>query len=250
MLDRAATVFARLRTESFPARSRAVVARQTARLRVRPMVFLPVADRRSFPRYYVSGLEHGILRVPGHTQLGLGQPVDCGISFGREGVILQAPGRVVSKCLVPAPGRSLGVDVELSATEPHTRSLIESFLAAGSLPQAARHSWRYHADIDVEYPADGIAQLDALEDISLDGAAIRGPHPPQPGARVPLRLIAPAGPPIELMGEVRWRRPGADPAFGVRFEFPSPGDRTRMLELIGALRSAIVDSPAGMAAVH
>ncbi len=250
MLDRAAAVFAGLRSESFPTRSRVVAARPTPRLHVRPLVFLPVADRRSFPRYYVSGHERGILRVPGHTQLGLGQPVDCGISFGREGLILQAPGRVVSKCLVPAPGRVLGVDVELASAEPHARNLIESFLAPGPLSSTARRSWRYHADIDVEYPADGIAQPDTLEDVSVEGAAIRGPRPPAPGTRVPLRLLAPDGPPIELIGEVRWRRPGPEPVFGVRFLFPRPSDRARMLELIEALRTASVDSSAWTATAN
>ncbi len=249
MLDRAAAVFARLRTAGFPARGRVSASRTVHRVRVRPMVLLPVADRSSLHRYCVSGASQTILRVPGHTQLGVGQAVDCGISFGREGVLLQAPGQVVSKCLLPAPGRSLGVEVELTPPEVGGQGVIERLVAAGTFPPTTRHAWRYHAELEVECVAPGVDAAGTLENVSVEGAAIHSRRLPPPGSRVPLRLRALDGQVIDVAGEVRWLRPGADPVFGVRFEFASGLERARMVALVKSLRAAIADSPA-TASVH
>ncbi len=244
MLDRAAAVFARVRTDSFPRKLQLRIAPPADAVRVRPMVLLPVADRRSLPRYYVAESAHGLLRVPGFTRLEIGQPVDCGISLGKEGLIVQSEGRVVSKCLIPRPGRALGIDVELVPGKGRARALIESFLLGDDVAFAGRHGWRYHAAIDVDSPTEEAMQGSVLEDISAEGAAIRSRFKPALGARVPLRLKTPDGAALELSGEVRWHREGDDPAFGVHFDLSNSTQRTRMHHLITTITSALADSSA------
>jgi 8-amino-7-oxononanoate synthase len=243
MLDRAADIFARLRTEWFPKKStRAVrLARPQPSLRVRPMVFLPVADRDSLSRYYVAGSQGGLLRVPGFTRLAIGQSVDCGISFGRENVIVQSQGRIVSKRLVPRPGRPLGIEVELLPTEARARDLIRRILEGEGGPVAGRRCWRYHAGIDVEYLAEGSARTDIIDDISLEGAAIRNCRHVACGSQVRLRLKEPSCPPIEVAGEVRWRSDGDAPAFGVQFQFGDSSEREHVRVLIGRIKDAMAD---------
>ena len=50
------------------------------------------------------------------------------------------------------------------------------------------------------------------------------------------------GDPIEVAGEVRWRRNGGDPALGMHFSFPGSVERRRMRELIAGIRDAIAGS--------
>lgn len=252
MLEQAASLFARVRTESFPRRASASArparaARAAAPLlRVRPMVILPLADRHSLARHY-SPLQ-GRLHVPGFTRLELGEAVDCGISFGHEGVIVQAQGRVVSKRLLPRPGQPLGIELEL--LPGHAREWLQALLAGGPLP-VARRSWRYHAEIDVEYTAAAV-EPDRLSDIGLDGAAIYSQRALERGEVVPLRLKVPALGTVELAADVRWRRDGATPAYGVQFRFDSEGERERLRQLIGGIRTALAnaDTPSGAVTVH
>jgi 8-amino-7-oxononanoate synthase len=253
MLDRALGVFAQARTPAYP---RATVVRSRPGhaapppLRVRPLVLLPVADRSSLAQFYAVASQHPVLRVPGFTRLDLGQPIDCGISLGQEGVKLQYPGVVTSKCLAPQPGRPLGIEVALLQSPDGTRDLIERLLAGDVIPPVGRHCWRYHAEIGVEWALDAEPQLDALEDISLEGAAILSPRDPDLGSRLPLRLQANQGAPIELAGEVRWRRQGERPAFGVRFRFSDTQERDRVRALVERIKTASADPPAVSVALH
>ena len=217
---------------------------------MRPLVLLPVADRHSLAQFYAVASQHPVLRVPGFTRLDLGEPIDCGISLGQEGVKLQYPGVVASKCLAPHPGRPLGIEVALLQSPDGTRDLIERLLAGEVIPPVGRHSWRYHAEIGVEWALDTEPQLDALEDISLEGAAIRSLRDPDLGCRLPLRLQAAQGAPIEVAAEVRWRRQGERPAFGVRFRFSDAQERDRVRELVERIKTASADPPAVSAALH
>ncbi|MBN2372131.1 MAG: PilZ domain-containing protein, partial [Vicinamibacteria bacterium] len=242
MLDRALAIFAEVRTPLFPKRvpAHARPAQAAPSLHVRPMVFLPVVDRRSFAHYYSDASPRGLLRVPGFTRLEIGQPVDCGVSFGTEDLIVQSEGRIISKSLKPQLGRPLGIEVELAATESHARDLLNRILNGEAVRLAKRRSWRYHAAaIDAEYSVDGAALVGAVDDISLEGAAVRSQHGFKRGTRVPLRLKPPAGTPIDVAGEVRWCREGEDPAFGVLFCFASPAERYRLGALIGSIQHAL-----------
>jgi 8-amino-7-oxononanoate synthase len=253
MLDRALGVFAEARTPSYP---RPAVGRARTPhavpppLRVRPLVLLPVADRLSLAQFYAVASQHPVLRIPGFTRLDLGQPIDCGISLGQEGLKLQYPGVVASKCLVPHPGRPLGIEVALLQSPDGTRDLMERLLAGEVIPPVGRHSWRYHAEIGVEWALDTEPQQDALEDISLEGAAIRSLRGPDLGSRLPLRLQAVQGVPIEVAGEVRWRRQGEHPAFGVRFRFADVQERDRVRALVERIRTVSADPPAVSAVLH
>ncbi len=252
MLDRALGVFADARTTSFPrpsaARSRP--AKATPSLRVRPLVLLPVADRHSLAQFCTASPLHPMLRVPGFTRLDLGQPVDCGISFGMEGVKVQYPGVVASKCLAPQPGRPLGIEVELLQASDCTGELIERLLGRQGVRQLGRHFWRYHAEIGVECALGTGDQADVLEDISLEGAAIRGARNLEPGSRLPLRLSPPHSEPIEVAAEVRWRRTGESPALGVRFCFSDAQERERIRALVESIKAAIADPRPASATAH
>jgi hypothetical protein len=246
MLDRAAAVFESIRTPLFPKRHAAAASS----LRVRPMVLLPVADRFSFYDQYFPESSHGRLRVPGFTRLEVGQAVDCGISFDKEHVIMQSPGRVVSKALVPLAEAPLGIEVELLAGEIPSRALIERFASGQESVPGRRRSWRYHADIQVELSFDGATQSGAVEDISLDGMSIRSGLAPDCGARVSLRLTLTSGAPIQIPAEVRWRREGAEPMLGVEFRFERSEDREAIQALITTIRREITETASGGAGPH
>jgi hypothetical protein len=251
MLDRAAAVFAKVRTESFPRRrARPAPSSRGARaIRVRPFVVLPVADRRSFARYYAGGAR-GVLRVPGFTRLELGETVDCGISFGREGFVLQSQGVVVSKSLVKRKSLPFGIEVELLEMEAPARELIERLLDGDPLVGQGRRSWRYHAAIDLDNHDRGAAEPDSVDDIGFDGASIRSRRDVAVGERLPLRFQAPEVEPVELTGEVRWRRGGDRAGFGVHFDFEDDGQCDGVRELIGNIRAAIADTTNGVAAAR
>ncbi len=249
-LDRAASVFARLRSDAFPRRARLVAVRRAAApIPVQPLVLLPLASRGSFRRYWIAESDGALLHVPGFTHLEIGQPVDCGLSFGKERVIVQSRGHIVAKSLLPRPGRVSGVDVELLPSEARTRELIERFASGEDTLPIARHCWRYHAGLTVEYAVEGGSEPFELDDISLEGAAIRSAHQPLLGARILLRLRTPDGSAVELPSEVRWRRDGEAPAFGVRFDLSGATQRLRVKELIGNIKAAIAD-PAAVPMVH
>jgi hypothetical protein len=119
---------------------------------------------------------------------------------------------------------------------------MERFLRGESVPPLGRHAWRYHAEVAVEYGSDEAAEPEVVTDISLEGASIRTELDVDVGERVPLRLTAPLCDPIEVAGEVRWRRNGGDPALGMHFSFPGSVERRRMRELIAGIRDAIAGS--------
>ncbi len=251
MLERALRIFAEARTPAFPKRP-AAGARpaDTKGLRVRPLVLLPLADRRSLTRYYVGGSRHPVLRVPGFTRLAPGQTVDCGVSLGREGLILQTPGVVVSRHAAPLQGTPRGIEVELVPSESYARDLIDRVARGEDIPRPERQSWRYHAEVDVEWGNGRPARTDALEDISIEGAAISSSSPVERGTRVWLRLKPSGSNPVEVAGDVRWRRGGADPAFGVRFVFANTGERDAIRHLVGSIVSAFADSPQAADSAH
>lgn len=252
MLDRALEAFAAARTPAFPARRVAPVlrAQRAQSLTVRPLVLLPVADRRALSRHYLDASGKGVLRVPGFTRLGIGQPVDCGISFGVEGVILQSQGCIVSKCLEPRAGRPLGIDVELLASEAGARQLLERLVHGEDMLPNRRRAWRYHAAINVEYPVEDLAQIDTLDDISAGGAAVRSARAVEFGARLPMRLRIPAFEPIDVTGEVCWRRSGGSPSFGVQFLFSTTAERKRVRDLIGRIQAAMAETPLGAGVIQ
>ncbi len=69
--------------------------------------------------------------------------------------------------------------------EPRARELIERLVAAGPAPEAARHSWRYHAEIDVDCPAEGVARLERHQRrrrCDPQPASTRTGHPRAPSA--------------------------------------------------------------------
>ncbi len=249
MLDRALEVFAAIRTPSFPARAsaRRRSAGKPARLRVRPLVLLPLADRLSLTNYYVAGSRRPSLRVPGFTRLAIGEAVDCGISFGREGIIVQSEALVVDKWQRLPSGRALGVELELLPGKAESCALIDRIVSGDPVLPAGRRCWRYHADLEVEHPGDGVEPC-VLADISADGAAIRGGWEVARGSRVDLRLRPPDSTPIDVAAEVRWQRRGDDPGFGVRFQFAGPAERDRVWNLVRTIGSAFAEAETASAA--
>jgi hypothetical protein len=238
MLERALKVFAEVRTPSFPPRV-SVRARTLPAWKVRPMVFLPVADRHSLARYYATGDPDAVLRVPGFTRLEIGQPVDFGISFGAEGFILQSQGLVAAKSFSDVGGRPAGIEVQLLPAQSPARDLIERLMDDGfvePLP-ARRQTWRYHAGIEVEYEIGGAVCGGIIDDISVGGASVLAEPCPALGTRLPILLKAPPLASIEVTAQVRWQRDGRQPGFGVTFVLENSEQRERINELVDRIRS-------------
>lgn len=171
--------------------------------------------------------------MPGFTRLEVGEPVDCGIAIAKEQVILQSQGTVASRtCGRRCEEGPAGIDVELLSSEWRTREMIDELLSGKETVPSRRRHWRYHAEMEAEYSHSGMDVVGEIEDIGLEGAAIRSQHLLDCGARLPLRLMPPDGPPIDVLGEVRWLRKGDAAAFGVQFRFAASPERSRVRDLI------------------
>jgi hypothetical protein len=158
MLERAASVFARAdglvpRRAPAPAKPARAAAPRCACGRCDPAGRRPRSLSLLRPRSACSGAGLPLSRAGGDGRLA---------SPSAKRSHRQTQGRLISKCLLPRAGQSLGIELELLASESYSRNLLAS-LVAGEYPLwAGRRSWRYHAEIEVEYAADPAAETDNL----------------------------------------------------------------------------------------
>jgi len=213
-------------------------------LKLRPLVLLPVANRRSFLRYYEDDPPAGVVWVPGFTRLPLDTRVDVGVSFGKEGLVLQARGAVRARHLSGRVGRPRGIAVELLPSESRARDLLVGYATGAVDLPAIRTAWRYPAMLAVAQDAGAREAGATTDDLSLGGASIvTARPPPDVGATVKVCLRPPAAGPIAVTADVRWRDEQTPARFGVRFHL-ADFERERMSSVIAAIRHAMALAPA------
>jgi hypothetical protein len=210
----------------------------TSAMQLRPTVLLAVSNRKAFLQsYYERNGACGVW-VLGPSTHDLGTRVDLEIAFAEEQIVLHSCGVIRAKRPADRGSLRAGIGVDFLASEQQTRELILAF-ASGRQDLVRRRSRRLPVVMDVEVVTPRGRQNETSENISRDGAMITCASPLEMGSVAPLVLKPVGMSPIELRGEVRWRRIHERPAIGVRFIFEDPARLREMAALIDVLRARL-----------
>ncbi|MBI5511985.1 MAG: PilZ domain-containing protein [Deltaproteobacteria bacterium] len=209
-------------------------------LRVRPTILLPLRERSSFLDYYYNQGDAGGVFVPGNLRLASAEEVDLEILFAKEQVTIHTRGIIRWKRLAGKRDLPAGIGVEFLAAERATRDLLLELARGRDVNIAKRRSRRYPAMLEIDYATNSVFLTDVTDDLSKEGAAIHCDDLPDVGAIVPLRLKVPdETSPIDLKGEVRWRKAEGRKCFGVRFVFESPQAQERLAALVDRIKQQV-----------
>jgi len=191
-----------------------------------------LADRREFSRRYLEECPHGGLMVDSVEPLAEEDLVELDVCFLDSDTRHLIRG-VVLWCRDDDTGtRRTGIG--FLPTEAHVR---EALLAspAPALPgperDLTRKQRRYATTLKVTYQTATDFVIDYTRNISTGGIFINSQRPPELGTSILFRLHPPGeDEPIDLPGEVAWRRPGQ--GFGVRFSGADRGTLNRLARLV------------------
>jgi len=199
-------------------------------------------NRSEFRRNYLSSPPHGGIMVSGSTAFRVGEVVELKIHCAETGDQQSIRGAVL--WCRSDPDRNVKAGIGFLASEVEKREQL-----LGNIPKPLalvreRKEARYRATLKVTYKTATDFLIDYTRNISTGGLFVESRQSPIVGSKILFKLYPPGfDDPIELTGQVAWRRP--DKGFGVRFSRASDSARNRLSKLV---RSIAVVTQAEVAA--
>ena len=205
-------------------------------------VNVELRDRNEFRRNYLSSPPHGGLMISSSGSFKVGEVVVLKIRCADTGTRQDIRGAVLW-CRREID-RNVKAGIGFLASEVEKR---EQLLGRQPKPVALvreRKEPRYRATLKVTYRTATDFLIDYTRNISTGGLFVESRQAPIVGTKILFKLYPPGvDDPIELTGQVAWRRP--DKGFGVRFSRASDSARERLDHLV---RSISVVAPAEVVA--
>ncbi len=196
-------------------------------------LLVEVTDSRALMKNYLADAPNGgiVVDTPPDVREGDVVELTCRIGSGDSVEEIVLRGAVLWRRRCDAHRVLAGIGFFASEVEKRER-LLGSATAAPSRITRARP--RYPVAMRVTYRTATDFVVDYIRNLSSGGAFVASERPPPLGERVLLKLHPPGvRDPIEITGQVAWRRPGE--GFGVKFTPESDYARTRIEQLVRSI---------------
>lgn len=189
-------------------------------------LLVAVKDWREVAANYLGEPPHGGLVVEVPDDVSIGEPVELLVRCRSEEVAIR--GAVLWK---RRDKKGLLAGIGFLASEVDKREKLLGQANQLSPAERARREPRFRVAMRVTYRTATDFVVDYTRNISAGGVYVSSKRPPQLGEAVLLRLYPPGqDEPIDLSGQVAWRRPGE--GFGLRFSPASTQSRRRLEQVV------------------
>lgn len=200
---------------------------------------LNLQDRHEVANRYLAESPHGGLLVDLTGPLSEGDLVELRIRLAASGEDFKIRG-VVLWIRQPNQMKKAGIGFLPTETEVRERLLSSARASpATGVDGTPRCNPRYQTTLRVTYRTATDFVVDYTRNISTGGIFVLSNRPPKVGSSILFQLYPPGEiDPIDLPGEVAWRRPGQ--GFGVRFKGSDSSVSRRLQNLV---RHVSIDAP-------
>ncbi len=196
---------------------------------------LQILDRADFKKYHDATSPAGLF-VPLPDPLPTGTAVRVEVIF-HDGPRIALRGTVRWRRTTGDSRTKPGIGVGLEESEKNKLNYILAYVRGGLLDVRRRR--RLPIRLRLSYASPKGRRVSHTRDVHEEGAFIVSSEPLEVGSTVMLAISPPGGnyKPIEVRAVVLRHQGEAETGMGVRFDFPTPSERTRFSEFIQRLEN-------------